>query len=181
MRCAERLSFVSILWYERLLRIVSLSSYVKGPNSEVKKLINVCTWTTGISPVNVLCISLYLSLPVFLHNVCDWYGYTTLEHSLWINTFRPIWSCHIIKVLATWAKFLEPSDYNTVFCHFRYIKAEFKLVKHKFSNQTTFTFKSHTCEAIHNVSVHELPLYYHPQQVPTIVWTASILPSRLGL
>ena len=45
-RCAERLSFVSIEW----LRIVSLSPRVEEPNSEVKKLINVRTWTTE-SPV----------------------------------------------------------------------------------------------------------------------------------
>ena len=49
-RCAERLSFVCIVWYERLLRIVSLSPRVEEPNSEVKKLINVRTWTTE-SPV----------------------------------------------------------------------------------------------------------------------------------
>ena len=67
MRCAERLSFVSIEWF----RIVSLSPRVEEPNSEVNKLINVRTWTAE-SPV-------YLSPPVFLHiyNVCDWYGYTT--------------------------------------------------------------------------------------------------------
>ena len=66
-RCAERLSFVSIEW----LRIVSLSPRVEEPNSEVNKLINVCTWTTE-SPVHVCP-------PVFLHtyNVCDGYDYTT--------------------------------------------------------------------------------------------------------
>ena len=57
-RCAKCLSFVSIVWYERLLRIVSLSPHVEELNSEVKKLINVCTWTTE-SPV-------YLSLPIVL-------------------------------------------------------------------------------------------------------------------
>ena len=66
-RCAMHSSFVNIEW----LRIVSLSPCVEEPNSEVKKLINDRTWTTE-SPV-------YLSPPVFLHmhNVCDWYGYTT--------------------------------------------------------------------------------------------------------
>ena len=33
MRCAERLSFISIVWYERLLRIVSLSS---GRRTEIR-------------------------------------------------------------------------------------------------------------------------------------------------
>ena len=67
-RCAERLSFVSI----ECLRIVSLSPRVEEPNSEVKNLINVRTWTTESL--------VYLSPPVFLHmyNVCDWYDYTTL-------------------------------------------------------------------------------------------------------
>ena len=41
-RCAEHLSFVSIEW----LRIVSLFPHVKELNSEVEKLINVCTRTT---------------------------------------------------------------------------------------------------------------------------------------
>ena len=51
---------------------VSLSPRVEEPNSEVKKLINVRTWTTE-SPV-------YLSPPVFLHMyyICDWYGYITI-------------------------------------------------------------------------------------------------------
>ena len=68
MRCAKHLSFVST----EGLRIVSLSPRVEEPNLEVKKLINIRTWTTE-SPV-------YLSPPVFLHmyNVCDWYGYTTM-------------------------------------------------------------------------------------------------------
>ena len=61
-RCAERLSFVSIEW----LRIVSLFPCVEEPNSEVKKLINVRTWTTESL--------VYLSPPVFLYmyNVWDW-------------------------------------------------------------------------------------------------------------
>ena len=44
-----------------------LSPRVEKPNSEVKKLINVRTWTTVSSPVNVLCISLYLNL-----YMCRW-------------------------------------------------------------------------------------------------------------
>ena len=42
IRCAERLSYVSIEW----LRIVSITPRVEEPNSEDKKLINVRTWTT---------------------------------------------------------------------------------------------------------------------------------------
>ena len=61
-------------WYERILRIVSLSPRVEEPNLEVKKLINVLTWTTVSAPVNVLCISLYLNL-----YLCRW-----IEISLWL-------------------------------------------------------------------------------------------------
>ena len=48
---------------------VSLSPCVEEPNSEVKKLINIRTWTTVSSPVNVSCI-----FPVFkfVHLPLDW-------------------------------------------------------------------------------------------------------------
>ena len=36
-----------------------------------------------------------------------------LEHSLWIHSFRPTWLCQIIQVLATKAKFFQPSGYRT--------------------------------------------------------------------
>ena len=80
-RCAERLSFVSIVWYERLLRIVFLSPRVEEPNSGVKKLINLHTWTTESL--------VYLSPPVFLHmyNVCDSYGYTAHILSFFLSFF----------------------------------------------------------------------------------------------
>ena len=29
-------------------------------------------------------------------------------------------------------------------------------------------------EAMHNISAHQLPQYYQPQQVNAIVWTASL-------
>ena len=63
-----------MVWYKRILRIVCLSPRVEEPNSEVKKLINVRTCTTLSSPVNVLCISLYLNL-----YMCRW-----IEISLWL-------------------------------------------------------------------------------------------------
>ena len=83
-RCAER--FVSIVWYERLLRIVSLSPRVEEPNSEVKKLINVRTWPTVSSPVNVLSISLYLNLYMcrWIEILWLWYDYgyvVAIQHS----------------------------------------------------------------------------------------------------
>ena len=53
---------------------MSLSPHVEEPKSEVKKLINVRTWTTVSSPVSVLCISLYLNL-----YMCRW-----IEISLWL-------------------------------------------------------------------------------------------------
>ena len=60
-----------LCWYRMIKDCVSLFPRVEEPNSELKKLINVRTWTTE-SPV-------YLSPPAFLHmyNVCDGCGYTT--------------------------------------------------------------------------------------------------------
>ena len=68
--------WVLLAWYDTKdnLRIVSLSPRVEEPKSEVKKLINVRTWTTVSSLVNVLCISLYLNL-----YMCRW-----IEISLWL-------------------------------------------------------------------------------------------------
>ena len=60
MRCTKGLSFVSIVWYERLLRIVSLSPLVEEPNSEVKKFINVRTWTI----VLMYCVFEFLHVPL---------------------------------------------------------------------------------------------------------------------
>ena len=36
------------------------------------------------------------------------------QHNLIIYTYKPIWLFLMIKVLATWAKFLQPSGYCTV-------------------------------------------------------------------
>ena len=47
---------------------MSLPPCVEEPNSEVKKLINVFTWTTVSSPVNVLCIWVFK----FVHVPLDW-------------------------------------------------------------------------------------------------------------
>ena len=45
-------------------------------------------------------------------------GVFLLEHSLRIHGFRLTWPCLIIEVLATRAKFLEPSDYCIVISSF---------------------------------------------------------------
>ena len=77
------------------------------------------------------------------------------------SSFILSWPCLIIKVLATWMKFLKLSGYCTlvncvfticttnVFGFFHCVIALFELVKHKFSNyiHCTFicvSFKSHT-------------------------------------
>ena len=62
--CRTWVGVVSIVWYERLLRIVSLSPRVEEMKSEVDKCVR--TWTTE-SPV--FCISLYLHLHM---NCCYW-------------------------------------------------------------------------------------------------------------
>ena len=81
---------------------MSLSPRVEEPNSEVKKLINVRTWTTVSSPVNVLRISLYLNL----------YMYRWIEISFWLydygycceyTTHETKWhSRNLIKRINTW-------------------------------------------------------------------------------
>ena len=69
-----------------------------------------------------------------------------LEHSLRINGFRPAWSCQIIKLLVTQAKFLEPSNncavincpftFHTmnVFGCFHIIMAKFEFIDNKLPN-----------------------------------------------
>ena len=47
-------------------------------------------------------------------NVTHWIYFYELEHSLRIHSFMPTWPCLIVKVLSTWTKFLQPSDY---YCH----------------------------------------------------------------
>ena len=78
-----------------------------------------------------------------------WSCFYGLEHGLRIYSFRPIWTCLIIEVLATWVKFLEPSGYCTVtncaftfpatnvfVCFCSVMHYEFEL-DHKFPNLTT--------------------------------------------
>ena len=73
------------------------------------------------------------------------------EYRLGIHVFLPTWPYLIIKVLATWSKFLkEPSGYCTLincaftFCTrnvidcFYIVMALFKLLKHKFPKLTMF-------------------------------------------
>ena len=64
-----------------------------------------------------------------------------LEHGIGIHTFRPTWPCLIVKVLATWVKFLQLSDYYTMInCTFTFcitnvfgcfcgVMVQFKLIK----------------------------------------------------
>ena len=49
------------------------------------------------------------SLPDTLQVLLTWFASLTRIHG-----FRPTWPCLIIKVLATWVKFLEQSGYCTV-------------------------------------------------------------------
>ena len=42
-------------------------------------------------------------------SVTWWIFLSSLEHSIGIYSFRPSWPCLIIEVLATWAKFIQPS------------------------------------------------------------------------
>ena len=100
--------------------------------------------------------------PSATHQICL-YG---LEHGLGIHTFKPIWLCLSVKVLATWAKFLESSGYCIVInCPFTFC--------------TTNGFGCFSGDivaqwhvAMHNASVHQLPRFYQPPWVPSMAWTA---------
>ena len=93
-------------------------------------------------------------------------GLYGLEHSHRIRGFRLIWPCLIVKVHATWAKFLEPSGYCTVinstfdfhtknvfdcFCN---VMARLEPLKHRLLNLTT----------LHNMSAHLTQWYYLRKQ-----------------
>ena len=97
------------------------------------------------------------------------------EHSLRIHSLRPTWPCLIIKFVANWAKFLEPSDYKTVInCTFTFhtanvfscfcsVMAQFEHVNHEFPNYSTRSSVQN--EAMHNMSAYQLLQYYQSQQV----------------
>ena len=51
--------------------------------------------------------------------------------------------------------------------------AQFEFIKRKFPNLTMFHI--YLCDkAMYNVSAHQQPRYYLPQQIVTTVWTASV-------
>ena len=59
------------------------------------------------------------------------------------------------------------------FCN---IMAPFNLIKHKFLNLTKLQLSNHTGrKAMHNMSAHQLPLYYKPLQLPSMAWTSLIM------
>ena len=67
---------------------MSLSPCVEELNSEVKKLINVRTWTTVSSPVNVV----YFPVFEFVHVLLDWdiIGLDIIMIMMWLYTITPI-------------------------------------------------------------------------------------------
>ena len=80
--------------------------------------------------------------PSATHQIClNGFKFASMVHNLRIHCLRLSWPCLIIKVLATQAKFLEPSDYCTVinyaftFCLindfgcFSSIMAQFELIR----------------------------------------------------
>ena len=117
-----------------------------------------------------------------------------LRQLLRIYSFRPIWPCPIVAVLATLAKFLKRSAYCTLInCVFTFrtrsafffgcfndIMTHFKLVKEKFPEfdyvaRSPVQISNHIpSEAIYNVTTHHLLRYYQPQRVPFTAWTALV-------
>ena len=84
---------------------------------------------------------------------CESYYLFGLQHDLRISTFRPPWLSLIVEVLATRAKFLEPSNNWTVidwafsflttnvFDSFHGVMTYFQFVKRKLPNETLCGFQ----------------------------------------
>ena len=123
------------------------------------------------------------------HHICL-YG---LEHGLGTYGFRSTWPCLIIEVLGTQVRFLEPSGYLTVIkCTFTFCTtnffgwfycfiAQFKLVQHKFPNQTVLFIYLFGFQIIHGVKLcsdmptHQLLLYYWPQWISSTAWMTLVI------
>ena len=103
------------------------------------------------------------------------------------TVFRPIWSCQIIKVLTTSAKFLELSVCSTMIsCTFTFcinvfgcfcgVMIQFKFVKHIFLDwiiHSCVWFSNPTLWG--NVLVHQLLQYYQPKWVLSTIWTTLVI------
>ena len=104
-----------------------------------------------------------------------------LGHGLRINAFKPTWLYLIVKVLATWVKFLEPSGYCTMinsvfpFCTtnifgcFHDVLVQFELLK-KFPNKTV----AHSAVWLSNHWTTYQCTNYHEQWVLSTAWTALV-------
>ena len=80
-------------------------------------------WTMRYEIWLIFSQCLALDLPIWLKNCIK------------IHCFRLIWSCLIVELLATWAKFFELSGYCTVInCAFNFCRTQFKFVWHNFPN-----------------------------------------------
>ena len=111
------------------------------------------------------------------HRICCY----DLNYALGIHSFRPIWPCLIVKLIATWAKFLKPSGCcillsctftlhtTNVFGCFHSIMAQFELVKHQVEGDQRAPFSIATtarCRGGHYSFPWIAPLY--PQYIPYI-------------
>ena len=119
-----------------------LSPRVEEPNTEVKKLIYVCTWTTVSSSVNALCISLYLNL----------YMYRWIEISLWLwyNYGYDVAIQHIMEdvvyeIMLTSAFFCVSSS---TYCN-NHLLALWPKLKKWWSPLTAGTFLADKTSAVH--------------------------------
>ena len=81
-----------------------------------------------------------------------------LENDLRIHDFRPTWPCKIVEVLATWAKFIQQSNY----CTFSFVR-EIYLVA---STVLWHCF---------NMTAYQLSRYYPPKWIPITAWAVSVV------
>ena len=106
-----------------------------------------------------------------------------LEHGRGIYAFRPIGLWLIVKVLAIWLKFLQPSSYCFVInCAFTFHTTTLGGVLPRRSDpelnyaaRSSMQLSNHTRnEPMHNVSAHQLPRFYQLRRVPLTVRNASV-------
>ena len=106
-----------------------------------------------------------------------------MDYSLGIHCFRPTWPDQIVVVLAMWTKFLEQYDYCIVFnCTFSFHTTNLLVclchsnswIRKPCTSVWEF-FLDHTRDkAMHYMQAHQLPRYYRPRWLSSMVWNSSI-------
>ena len=113
-------------------------------------------------------------------NATHWICLEGFEHNLFIHGFRPNWLSLIAEILPIRVKFFEPSCstfHTTNFpgC-FLTIMAQFESSRRDYVVHSSVQLLNYMLsKAMRKMSVHQLPQYYQPQQVPFMAWTAWVM------